>query len=164
MLEAAPVGYVKADDRLDPDHRVQEAITLAFVKFAELGNARQTLLWFIEHELQLPTCCRNGDLVWKLPCYVTIYRILTNPVYCAAYAYGKATSELRYARPREEWLSLSPGAHDGFVDWPRSEAIRKMIARNSPQTEQVGAANLRRHTALQRGFLTTDLLQHQLTS
>ena len=32
---------------------------------------------------------------------------------------------------REDWLALYPGAHEGYVDWERSEAIRAMIKDNS---------------------------------
>src|SRR3954464_2551776 len=87
LVVAAPVGFIKVGDRLekDPDRRVQEAIRLVFDKVAELGSARQALLWFLEHGLALPAKRGNGEVVWRQPRYSTVHQIIATP----AYAYGR---------------------------------------------------------------------------
>jgi len=83
---------------------VQEAVRLVFSKFVELGTVRQTLVWFLEHGLQVPVRTAPGEIRWKRPGYDTLDRMLTNPVYGGAYAYGKTEQVPRYApggpRPR----------------------------------------------------------------
>lgn len=145
LVVSAPVGYVKSGDRLekDPDRRVQDAVCLVFDKVAELGSARQALMWFLEHGLDLPARRDNGEIVWRRPNYATIHRMIENPAYGGTYAYGKSRVASGYhdaggvrskvcRKARSEWLALIPGVHEGYVSWERPEAIRKMVSDNAP--------------------------------
>jgi hypothetical protein len=76
--------------------------------------------------------------------------MVTNPIYGGAYAYGRTGVVAQYGnsgvgtksrrKPRAEWLALRPGAHEGYIDWERAEAIRRMVSENIPTSRHHGAA------------------------
>jgi DNA invertase Pin-like site-specific DNA recombinase len=164
LVVAAPIGYLKTEDQrleMDPDRRVQERIQLVFRKFLEFGSMRQTLLWFLEEDLQVPTRTVGGTLHWKRPRYGSIQNILTNPTYAGAYVFGRTEHGSRYEngltrkvsrrRSRAEWLSLIPDHHAGYIAWQRFEQIQEMIGGNCRGSTQSGAA--KKGAALLAGIL-----------
>ena len=123
LYTTVPIGFLRTrDDRceLDPDRRIQETLRLVFEKFEELGSIRQVLLWFREEKVEVPVVEYGPfgrSVVWKLPVYNSIHKVLTNPIYAGAYAYGRTKTETSVvegsahkrsgvAVPQDEWAVL----------------------------------------------------------
>jgi hypothetical protein len=149
---------------------VQEAVHLVFRKQLELGSVRQTLLWLLEHGLQLPASTTRDEVRWRRPTYGMLYSMLTNPAYAGAYAYGKTEQVTRYRdgepqqtvrrKPREQWLSFIRDAHAGYLSWEELERIQKTLSQNLLGRERPGAA--RRGAALLAGLSHCRRCSHKL--
>ena len=150
---------------------MQQTILLVFHKFAELGTVRQTLMWFLEHGLEVPTRTPRGETRWKRPVYRSMHRMLTSPVYGGAYTYGKTEHLTGYEgakprhlcrrKPREQWLALIPGAHEGYVSWEEFQRIECAIRENTQGEQRPGAA--KNGQALLAGLLRCSRCGRKLT-
>lgn len=164
------IGYVRSEgDRLeqDPDLRIREAISAVFSRFAHAGSVRQVLLWFRQERIELPAAIYEDGrrrVVWRLPIYNTVLRILTNPVYAGAYAFGRTETRVRleagrkrtvrgHRRPQEDWQVLIQAHHEGYIDWPTYEHNQRVIADNTNMRGSMARGALRRGEALLAGLL-----------
>ncbi len=141
-----PVGYRWTSSgkiEVDPDRRVQQAMDLIFAKVAELGSARQALLWFRREKVSLPKMTEGPgqEITWKLPVYNTIWRVLRNPMYAGAYAFGKTESRTKvvdhrarktdgHLKPIETWMVLLRDHHAGYISWEQFERNQTMLGDN----------------------------------
>src|SRR5438132_14392482 len=148
LVLGVAAGYVKVGrDRVEknPDKRVQEALQLAFTKFAELQSARQVHIWLREEGIELPVKSRHGEahgVVWRLPAYNIVHNILTNPIYAGAYAFGRTTSRVSVQggrkhvrrgvqKPMAEWDVLIKDHHAAYITWDEFERNLRVIANNA---------------------------------
>ena len=172
-----PAGYEKVGRdaiAMEPDERVRDAIRHVFRKFAELRSIRQVFLWFRDEGVELPyrslhTGAPGWHVAWRLPLYNTVHRILTNPIYAGAYAYGRTNRRtviedgrkrvvLESRRNPEDWKVLIRDSHDGYIDWDEYERNRALIAANEPTLK--GA--VRGGGALLAGLLRCGHCRHKL--
>jgi DNA invertase Pin-like site-specific DNA recombinase len=142
-----PIGYRWTQSgkiEVDPDRRVQQAMELIFAKVAEFGSARQALLWFRREKVSLPKMDEGPgqEIAWKLPVYNTIWRVLRNPMYAGAYAFGKTESRTKvvngharktegHFKPIETWMVLLRDHHAGYISWEQFERNQVMLGDNA---------------------------------
>ena len=77
---------------------------------------------------------QSGELVWGDLGHCQVLRILHNPRYAGAFVFGRHhTRKTVDGRsrivpvPRDEWETLVPGAHAGYLSWEDYEQNQKRL-------------------------------------
>ena len=132
-----PLGQVV----LDPDQQVQHSLRLLFDTFTRTGSAHATVRHFNKENLRVPHRPRGGphkgELHWKPLRFARALRVLHNPRYAGAFAFGRSRSRRRPGGgvetrnvPREEWTVLLRDAHPGYITWERFEQNERQLRDN----------------------------------
>lgn len=170
LLRKVAIGYVRgADDRIDkdPDQRIREAIEVVFRKFRELGSVRQVAVWMRQERVELPVssyATGRRQVVWKQASYDMLHRILTNPIFAGAYAYGRTATRVRIENGRKrvlegnrleqrDWQVLLVDHHEGYICWDEYQANCSVIAQNANMKGAMVRGSAKRGEALLAGLL-----------
>ena len=136
-----PTGLVydeAGDVVLDPNAQIRETIAYFFQTFSRVGSACQIVKVFRKEGLLCPSRLRVGDTIVFRPLTTwTALRMLNNPRYAGAYAYGRrqyrrALDGKKQVQRREadDWLACIPNAHPGYISWERFQENLKILAGN----------------------------------
>lgn len=123
---------------LDPDQQVQHCLRWLFDTFRGTGSAMATARAAHHLELAFPRRCakgpHKGELLWGSLGHSQVLRILHNPRYAGAFVYGRSHARrtvegrTRVIRmPREQWDTLIPDAHAGYLSWDDYEQNQKRL-------------------------------------
>jgi hypothetical protein len=132
-----------------------------------LSRNTQVLLWFRQERVCLPARVfdeAGGRTGWKLPVYNSVLKILTNPIYAGAYAFGKTGSRTKvvegrahktegHRKPRSEWTVLIYDHHPGYIGWEQYERYQAMIVANTHMKSRMEPRAGRGGRALLAGLL-----------
>jgi DNA invertase Pin-like site-specific DNA recombinase len=127
---------------LDPDTGVQHALRHLFDTFQRTGSARAVVQAFAADGLLFPARVRvgerKGELVWMPLRHWRVLRTLHNPRYAGAFVYGRRKQSSTvdgkvtlHELPREQWISLIPDAHPGYITFEQFETNQLTLSGNA---------------------------------
>jgi len=127
---------------LDPDSGVRGAIGHLFSTFQATGSASATVKAFAAEALRFPARHLSGphagQLYWVPLHHDRVLFMLHNPRYAGAYFYGRrrqvtdaAGHHRTLVKPRQDWTTLIPGAHPGYISWEQFEANQATLIGNA---------------------------------
>lgn len=141
-----PIGLVYNDQgevALDPDQQIQKALHLFFQTYRRTGSAFATVKALRKQGLLFPRRLRQGprkgELVWEALVHSRALQLLHNPRYAGAYFFGrhrirktidgKAHTQ---ALPQDQWHTLLPGAHVGYISWQEYQENQRRLKGAAP--------------------------------
>ena len=145
LKTALPVGLVYDElDRvvLSPDSQVRGALQRFFDAFQRLGSASAVVREFRREGIQMPRHSRTGakpkPIIWGDLIHTQALHILHNPRYGGAFAFGRhrvrrgPDGRMKVLKqPQEQWISLIPDAHDGYISWDQYQRNEQTLAANA---------------------------------
>jgi len=140
-----PVGLVYDSASrvvLDPDQQVQNSVRHLFETYRRTGSASATVKAFRDQKLLFPRRPRSGpgkgELFWGPLTHSRTLQVLHNPRYAGAFVFGRhgqhrsPDGRLRpTALPREQWHTLLPDVHPGYITWEEYEQNEKTLRDNA---------------------------------
>jgi DNA invertase Pin-like site-specific DNA recombinase len=169
LSRSLPVGYVRSESGSvikDPDRQVQARLTYIFRLFGRHKVAHQVLLQLVRGRLQVPAQIwggpRHGQITWKEPDFSDVIRMLHNPTYAGAYAYGQkeydsfdrspTNGKARvHPRPLEDWPVCLREVYPAYITWEQFVQNQEILRSNGYGFGKRGAA--RRGKALLQGIV-----------
>ena len=101
-----PMGYVRrpsGEVAFDPDEQAQATIRLVFDLFERFRTGGKVMRYLIDHGIcmpvRVPGGARKGELEWHRVNRVSLYNLLTNPIYAGVYVYGARPTDRRRQKP-----------------------------------------------------------------
>jgi DNA invertase Pin-like site-specific DNA recombinase len=179
VLTMVPTGYARNDANgveMTPDREIQEAIRGIFLHFERLGTLRQVLLWYHREKVSLPILHRRDGVhtvIWQLPNYQHLLRILKNPTYAGAFAWGRTCSRSQIVDGRsrkssghrigiEQWQVLLKDHHAGYITWERYVENQKALESNRTKSHSTNTGAAKHGAALLAGLLRCAQCGHKL--
>ena len=140
-----PTGFVYGPNDhvvLDPDRQIRDAIQLFFQTFQRTNSAWSTVQVFHQQGWLFPRRMRagqhKGEVVWAPLLHNTARQVLHNPRYAGAFVYGRTHTRKTadgHGRvdllPREDWHTLLPDAHPGYISWQEYEDNLRQLRDNA---------------------------------
>jgi hypothetical protein len=161
---------------MTPDRQVQEAVRQVFSDFERFGTLRQVLLWYHQENITIPVA-RTGagerPTVWRLPNYQHLLRMLKNPAYAGAFAYGRTQCQTEVVEGRlrkrggcrvamENWQILLRDHHAGYISWEQYLENQRILKSNRTKSHDVSSGAPKKGSALLSGLLRCARCGHKL--
>ena len=137
-----PLGLVYNDRdevAFDPDGAIVEAVSQVFATFRRTGSAMQTLKWYRQNAVRLPTrpYAIKGEVVWAVPLHSHILAIIRNPRYAGCFVYGRTQTrkppngKVKHRNLSiKDWQVCIPEAHPGYLDWDEYRRNQETLKKN----------------------------------